>query len=272
MKSWYVKNDLDCLPYEAVRSSAQEVPEAGDFLQSLYCLEEIPTAYLVGQDNLLPEESLRLFYIDENWVRCLVDGALSVGRNSSVDMKHDALLCRSVLETENAAGDVRTGFLLRSMLVQGWPDIRVSCYGQSSQGEIQLECRTLSRIGQDILWGVADGIISRIELTEPKESVGFGFVCAEEGKYILPISELPPPDGNRTVRCVSRQDCDNSVNVAVQFRKGAAEGVVDIAKLRDDVADVLYTDKEAKDKLSALEMAAEMLSTPLKYSVKGELL
>lgn len=271
MKSWYSNNSFSDSLGEAVRVGVEAVPEVGDFAEELYRLEGIPTAYLVSRTQMLPEESLRVFYIDENWIRCLVDGAFSVGRTSSLDVQHDALLRRSLFETVNLDHGVRTGFLLRSMLVQGWQGLQVSCYGQSSRGEVLLECQRLTQIGKDILWGVADGVISRVELTEPKENVGFGFVCSEEGKYVLPVSKLPQPEEDRTV-CISRQACDDSQNVDVPFRQGTAEGVVDIAKLRDGVAAVLEMSAEEREKISALEMAAELLNTPLKYSVKGDLL
>ena len=34
---------------------------------------------------MLPPESIRFFYLDPGWMKCLLEGACSVGRTSTVD-------------------------------------------------------------------------------------------------------------------------------------------------------------------------------------------
>ncbi|MEL6606917.1 MAG: hypothetical protein AAFP88_01540, partial [Bacteroidota bacterium] len=45
----------------------------------------VPFDHLVPDQLALPQESLRFFYLDQNWLDCLVDGALSIGVQSSKD-------------------------------------------------------------------------------------------------------------------------------------------------------------------------------------------
>ena len=51
----------------------------------LRLLEGVPFANLVVDTELLPEESIRWFYIDRRWTDALVQGALSVGTVNSDD-------------------------------------------------------------------------------------------------------------------------------------------------------------------------------------------
>ena len=61
----------------------------------LSILKGVPFNYLVPDERMLPKESLRCFWIDPFWVRCLLDGALSISRvltsdHPSDEPEHDA--------------------------------------------------------------------------------------------------------------------------------------------------------------------------------------
>ena len=51
-------------------------------------LQAVPFAYLAPDSALLPEESIRWFYLDRRWTDALVQGALSVGTANSDDRTH----------------------------------------------------------------------------------------------------------------------------------------------------------------------------------------
>ena len=42
-------------------------------------LEGVPFSYIVPSEGMLPNDSIRFFHVDRNWLDALVDGALSVG-------------------------------------------------------------------------------------------------------------------------------------------------------------------------------------------------
>jgi hypothetical protein len=52
---------------------------AGRWLARLCLLEGLPFEHLVPDARMLPAESMRFFFVDQNWLDALVDGALSIG-------------------------------------------------------------------------------------------------------------------------------------------------------------------------------------------------
>lgn len=172
------------------------------WLAELVLLYGVPLEYIVPNAALLPTESLRFFYLDQNWQRRLIDGALSIGLGSSADAA--ALLATyedTLLDTLSATAGVRnqrrgktaqvdagslsgtiTGFLLRSSVVSGWPGMEVSAYADPSSPALPL--LRLERITSDILLGLIDGLPSEVNFLEPPEGLHFGVI---------------PSDGNSTV-------------------------------------------------------------------------
>jgi len=66
---------------QKVASEAEK--EAWDYitewLSRLRLLDGVPFPYIVPSDGMLPNESIRFFHLDRNWLDALVDGALSTG-------------------------------------------------------------------------------------------------------------------------------------------------------------------------------------------------
>src|SRR3954447_18760906 len=52
---------------------------AGRWLARLCLLGGLPFDHLVPDARMLPPESMRFFFVDQNWLDALVDGALSIG-------------------------------------------------------------------------------------------------------------------------------------------------------------------------------------------------
>ncbi len=55
------------------------------FLSQLQLLINVPVNYLIPDIKMLPPESMRFFYYDQNWIDALLDGAYSIGRSPSQD-------------------------------------------------------------------------------------------------------------------------------------------------------------------------------------------
>ncbi len=96
-------------------------------------LDGVPAHYLITDPSHLPQESLRFFYIDPNWVDALLDGALSLGNHMGVDEDRVAIkkaLNRYITNTPkhlDFTPQIPTyGFYLRSDLVSMFPDLRVT--------------------------------------------------------------------------------------------------------------------------------------------------
>src|SRR6476661_3533823 len=126
--------------------------EMRNWLVRLRLLEGVPFANLVADTELLPEESIRWFYLDRRWTDALVQGALSVGTVNSDDrthlaaqypavrdeLDHEERQVRRPADAERLTGDGGpiSGFLLRSQAVSGWPALHVRAFNvDPAQGD-----------------------------------------------------------------------------------------------------------------------------------------
>ncbi|KIV76928.1 hypothetical protein PV11_08777 [Exophiala sideris] len=115
--------------------SNSDWPVIHDWLAEKLSLGGIPPQYLVPEPSFLPPESLRFFYIDDFWLDCLLDGALSVANHLDAD---DDVVRREIkkqfniyLDTVISEAGIKpqipcSGFILRSKLIQAMPDLRIT--------------------------------------------------------------------------------------------------------------------------------------------------
>jgi hypothetical protein len=88
-----------------------EMPrDVGEWLGRLLLLYGVPFNYLVPDEAMLPSESIRFFYLDPGWMKCLLEGACSVGKSSSLDELFDQNLRNRFLDLAGQkASEVRAG-------------------------------------------------------------------------------------------------------------------------------------------------------------------
>lgn len=187
---------------------AKELPQDPDsqggelitWLSELCLLVDVPFHYLVPSEALLPDNAIRLFYVNPNWQQALVDGACSPGRQASLDLDHDRQLIDAVfaqigkqvktvrprlqkkaVAPEELAEGVTTvfGFLLRSPLVRGWRGLEFQA--RSAAGE-PLKALRIEQLSDDVLIGLFDGVPHTLDIAQPPESFFFGFQ-AIDGHY-----------------------------------------------------------------------------------------
>ena len=158
----------------------------------LRLLRDIPFAHLVPDKSMLPVDSIRFFYIDNNWIDALIGGARSVGVDSTRTMKELAL-CHDCLHdashgvalehrasllgvepparNENGGGPAVTGFLLRSALVSGWTGLEIEGYKKGVAQKINL---VRNDSFGDVMLVLFDDRVDRVTIAEPKEGLAFG--------------------------------------------------------------------------------------------------
>jgi hypothetical protein len=201
----------------------QSVPEASmppymeSFLAHLRLLIGVPFDYLVPDARLLPDESIRFFYLDRSWTDRLIDGAIAVGKTGTREQAHHQyqapnlqsqldLTERTVrntqiakqLPTGSGAAGIITGFLLRSAAVTGWPSMDVRAFSQvvpPSQGNVddpasaawaanadavQLPTLRLELLSPSVLLALFDGIPQLVWCEEPHHGVQFGVTDPNE--------------------------------------------------------------------------------------------
>jgi hypothetical protein len=161
-----------------------------EWLGRLLLLYPVPFDNLVPDERMLPPESLRFFYLDENWLEAALDGALSLGLDSSKQTAFSKATKGLVYEAGQEAlavlrdqlqgratgphpkpPEVISGFLLRSALVSGWPNLVVRAKDEDDK---MLKILRLDHLAPNVLLCLFDGVPDNVELSEPAESLGFG--------------------------------------------------------------------------------------------------
>jgi hypothetical protein len=189
---------------------ADDMADIAQWLARLLLLYPVPFNLLVPDAHMLQPETLRFFYLDNNWTGAVLDGALSLGLESSRQtffhsvthgILHDAAfaaaqrLRASLIGVDPPVAESKqslvSGFLLRSSLVSGWPTMAVRPY--LADGTM-LRILRMDHLSPTVLlclfWGVPD----RIEISEPQE--GFRFGVDDDGNVTLRNLVAPEhPDG-----------------------------------------------------------------------------
>jgi len=162
--------------------------DIGEWLGRLLLLYGVPFNYLVPDEAMLPSESIRFFCLDPGWMKCLLEGACSVGKSSSLDEVFDQNLRNRFLDLAGRkAKEVRsgergapnwplTGFLLRSDLVEGWQGLEMKASGVDGQGNRidPLPALRIDRLSPNIMLCLFNGKVTEIEIRQPPEGLHFG--------------------------------------------------------------------------------------------------
>ncbi|HVF98386.1 MAG TPA: hypothetical protein VND68_00995 [Chloroflexia bacterium] len=167
------------------------------WLARLALLYGVPFNNLVPNSAMLPVEAIRFFYVDPNWVDSLLDGALSVGIQSSRDSLFHELMRDSMHRAVDAVlSQVRdqlrnvttqgttappvamSGFILRSAGVSGWPGLEVRAWSATDSTNPMKPLR-LDRVAPSVMIAIYPDVPVRVEINEPSEGLVFG--CEDEG-------------------------------------------------------------------------------------------
>jgi hypothetical protein len=169
-----LRQRLTRLPFQKTMLASDPPEPVAKWFDSLRTLEGVPFNYLVPDERMLPSESIRFFRVDQTWVDCLADGAYSIGRVSSSDHAADKLHGKKTLAAN--LGEPRTGFLLRSEVVSGWPALLVDAYTDRNKrsGEKTLDVVRIDRLDAGVLLCVFKGDIGRVEIYQNPEALHFG--------------------------------------------------------------------------------------------------
>ena len=166
--------------------------------------DRVPFQYLVTDPSHLPPESMRLFYVDHNWVESMIDGCLSVAASpiagqdlDCVAIKHGINHFLSNYTSERRALLEPTyGFCLRSDLVNMYPDLLVTIGTQGLKQESSPLRHEI--VANGVILGLLDGIpmggFDSIVLTPPPHQQRFYASClgtqGSDSIQIQPILSL----------------------------------------------------------------------------------
>jgi hypothetical protein len=241
---------------------AEMPPYMESFLAHLRLLVGVPFDYLVADSRLLPDESIRFFYLDRSWCDRLVDGALSVGKIGTREQAHHQahaplvqqqldvterivrILQRGLQDFPSAkqtgdqnpqAGQIVTGLLLRSAAVSGWPQMDVRAFSGDVPAGIDpnqvsdtliMPLLRLERLSPSVLIALFQGIPKLVWCEEPHHGVQFGVPENRGGGFFIPVRDA---SGHLVISGTL-----SNTQLPVPFRTGGRR-VVAVAQLRKDI-------------------------------------
>ncbi|VUC34940.1 unnamed protein product [Clonostachys rosea] len=142
-------------------------------------LGDVPPQYLIPDPALLPEETLRFFHIDANWIDALIDGALSLANHWGDTPEKDLsrVLIKEAINQRLRTADKslgglhsqmpRYGFLLRSQLLVQFPDLTVNVKFSDKCSQPILVRKRIAPDTMYLLFDAAPSDLQRITLTLP---------------------------------------------------------------------------------------------------------
>ena len=113
-------------------------------------LANIPSHHLFVDPSHLPMEALRLFHMDDTWLDCLIDGALSVANHLDQGddqiRRHIKVAINEYLKGPVPPKDTYSpqvpcyGFVIRSVVIKAFPDpkIRIKYNNDTSEPDTEL--------------------------------------------------------------------------------------------------------------------------------------
>ncbi|MDT5271218.1 MAG: hypothetical protein QOH49_3404 [Acidobacteriota bacterium] len=236
--------------------------ELVEWLARAVLLYPVPFQYLVPHPSLLPQESLRFFHLDDNWVDSLVDGALSVAVRGHAD---EGLAARADMQSalskivyqhrlrllgkdpewnpsERYMDVPKSGFLLRSSIVTDWPGVEVIATTDAPRAANLPDILRLEQIADGVLFCLARGSIKAVTFREPREGLTFGV----------------DTDGN-----LQAHTSGTKFNVRPGLmRADSRPGVADVAALRGRLAE------SEKRNVGPAEFALQMIHMPEEQVIK----
>jgi hypothetical protein len=232
------------------------------FLARLRLLHGVPFSYLVPDADLLPIESIRFFYVDRAWTDALVQGVLSVGTITTTDRAQlEAVYPRIRDEVDEAertirrprgearlqgAGGTITGFLMRSRVVSGWPNLHVRAYSRdvleddalttvAESDPSRMKVLRMERLAPAVLLVLFDGVPAVVHVEEPRQGIQFGVRLDPQAPPAQRRAKVKVRD-NLTGNPVPPKTTFTSANsVDVPFRRNAP-GVINLSELRKRLA------------------------------------
>ncbi len=228
--------------------------EINTWLGQLKNLTGIPFNYIIADEKMVPKESMKFFTVDMNWIDCLIDGAMSIGRVTSKDQDQDNEKSENIQTSSDSAAkvlrnkkpgisgkiDKLTGIVIRSKLVSDWPGLEFQGFESDRK---KMAIFNIRRPTDDLLLCLFEGDLKQIDINLPPE--GFHFGISKNGEY------------NKKLRDLSTGKLIKDKKVQVPFRSGPEKDsrVLDIKELA----------KTLKTKTSA-EFAVQMVESASKIS------
>jgi hypothetical protein len=231
-----------------------------NWLAQLVLLQHIPFNNLVADESLLPNESLRLFYLDRNWTNALLDGALSIGIHSERDLMLQQAMNDIIRQetnkklapqtTDNQAIQLGTisGLIIRSSIISNYKGLEIMAFDHE---EAPVNTLRMQRLAANILFVLFDTVPTKIEIKAPSESKILAIINNE-----IPLRQLENEVGKIT---------DTVFKVEASHFRNTEKRVLDISALQQSIATKL-----GKKQLSPSEFGIQLMQSPKVFQLVNE--
>ena len=282
-------------------AEAEMPPYMENFLAHLRVLVGVPFEYLIADPRLLPDESIRFFYLDRSWTDRLADGAIAVGKIGTREQAHHQAhapavsqqldlterIVRSVQrgldsfanlkaanDNNQQPADIVTGFVLRSAAVANWPHMDVRAYSEDIPEPLdpavdanlarQLVLLRLERLSPSVMIALFQGIPQLVYLEEPHHAMQFGVNTNLRGGLEI---DLRKKDGEQ-VRVDPNNPKSNPIPIQVPVRAGH-HNVVHVSALRRALFQAQPAHPETPNQNGSAAFAVEVLQPPWRQRFEG---
>jgi hypothetical protein len=231
-----------------------------NWLAQLVLLQHIPFNNLVADESLLPNESLRLFYLDRNWTNALLDGALSIGIHSERDLMLQQAMNDIIRQetnkklapqtTDNQVIQLGTisGLIIRSSIISNYKGLEIMAFNHE---EAPVNTLRMQRLAANILFVLFDTVPTKIEIKAPSESKILAIINNE-----IPLRQLENEVGKIT---------DTVFKVEASHFRNTEKRVLDISALQQSIATQL-----GKKQLSPSEFGIQLMQSPKVFQLVNE--
>jgi len=260
-----------------------------NWLARLILLGDVPFQNLVADSRLLPPDAIRFFYVDPTWLYALIDGALSIGSDTSLDSLFTSVMAETIrdkssltankmrakllgLESlvtagmEPAQNNLVAGLLLRSQIVTAFPGLKiVPAYASDAVSSVPLRYEAL---GKDLLIVIFPAVPVSIKIQQPPHGLQFGLADGGGAKpyqarlrYVTGshVGEQVVKDGRAVLAEIPNADLFRTETDAANKKY-----VLNIGALKEKIRQemVKAATPPAGPAISPAEFAMQMIDTP----------
>ena len=226
------------------------------WLSELILLRQVPFNNLIVDEKILPNESLRLFYLDKNWTNALLDGALSIGIHSERDILLQQAMNNIIrAETNKKVIDdavvqlgTVAGLIIRSSIVSNYKSLEINGFDASHK---PINTLRFERLSANVLFVLFDTVPTRVAIKAPSERQILAIVNNEISTRQI-TDEVGKPT-NKTIKLNH-----------THFRN-ESKRVLNIAALQQTIAEQL-----GKNELTPSEFGIQLINSPKVFELVNE--
>ncbi|UPK91054.1 hypothetical protein LCI18_001989 [Fusarium solani-melongenae] len=249
-----------------------------------FLLAGVPMHSLILDPTMLPEESIRTFCVDDNWIDWLVDGGLSLAnhftREDDAIRKSFKECINTYLNTPMDEGTIpqlpRWGFLMRSTAVSAFPDLKVEAPLPENAPDNARQVQFMQVLAEDVLVCLFDRRpgeqeFSYIRISQPHHQQGF---CL--GKTLsatkLQVYHRPVPKeiGQKVGSAVGDPFEDEESVLAFDFKARMLRPSMYMIKYNEAIKDIEGAFTAASDSSSLLATQLRTYNLRLQLNAKGD--